>query len=221
MAIQIFNPEFFGGTWGWCPDPVDFRYYQMVNVLENENAYESGGEWVKVERPNNRQPDGTIVSTIRQEVSYERAVGPNGRSGGQWAIWEALFSPVGTDGYAQPIWDRVTGEIDHEVAQYWLENWDLTHHLVSNWSALGPDLAGKIHVAVGDMDSYYLNNAVELMEEAMEGLTDPAPQASFEYGRRKPHCWIGASPWRPGEDLTGAEFVRVLDEYLKARGGRW
>lgn len=221
LAIQIFNPEFFGGTWGWCPDPVDFRYYQMVNVLENENAYESGGEWVKVERPNNRQPDGTIVSTIRQEVSYERAVGPNGRSGGQWAIWEALFSPVGTDGYAQPIWDRVTGEIDHEVAQYWLENWDLTHHLVSNWSALGPDLAGKIHVAVGDMDSYYLNNAVELMEEAMEGLTDPAPQASFEYGRRKPHCWIGASPWRPGEDLTGAEFVRVLDEYLKARGGRW
>ena len=174
-----------------------------------------------VERPNQRRPDGTIVSTIRQEVSYERAVGPNGRSGGQWAIWEALFSPVGPDGFAQPIWDRVTGEIDHEVAQYWLENWDLTHHLVTNWGTLGPDLTGKIHVTVGDMDSFYLNNAVELMEEAMEGLTDPTPQASFEYGRRKPHCWIGASPWRPGEDLSGTEFVRVLDEYLRARGGSW
>jgi hypothetical protein len=221
LAIQIFNPEFFGGTWGWCPDPVDFHAYQMVNVYEDENAYESGSEWVKVERPNNRRTDGTIVSTIRQEMYYERAVGPNGRSGGQWAIWEALFSPVGDDGYAKPIWDRVTGEIDRDVAEYWRENWDLTNHLVSNWPAIGPHLSGKIHVAVGDMDSYYLNNAVELMEEAMGGLTDPPPAATFEYGRKKPHCWIGSSPWRPGEDLSSADFVRVVDQYLRGRGGRW
>jgi len=221
LAIQIFNPEFFGGSWGWCPDPVDFNWYQIVNVYEDDNAYERGNEWVKVERPNNRRPDGTIVSTIRQEMSYERAVGPNGRSGGQWAIWEALFSPVGPDGFAAPIWDRVTGEIDHEVAGYWRENWDLTHYLVGNWATVGPDLTGKLHVAVGDMDSYYLNNAVERMEEAMRGLTGPSPRASFEYGRKKPHCWIGSSPWRPGEDLSSAEFVRVVDGYLKGRGGSW
>jgi hypothetical protein len=221
LAIQIFNPEFFGGSWGWCPDPVDFNWYQIVNVYEDDNAYERGNEWAKVERPNNRRPDGTIVSTIRQEMSYERAVGPDGRSGGQWAIWEALFSPVGPDGFAAPIWDRVTGEIDHEVAGYWLENWDLTHYLVGNWATVGPDLTGKLHVAVGDMDSYYLNNAVERMEEAMRGLTGPSPRASFEYGRKKPHCWIGSSPWRPGEDLSSAEFVRVVDEYLRGRGGSW
>jgi len=221
LAIQIFNPDLFGGTWGWCPDPVDFHAYQMVNVYDHQNAYATESEWVRVETPNNRRTDGTVVSTIRQEMYYERAVGPNGRSGGQWAIWEALFSPVGPDGFAQPIWDRVTGEIDHEVADYWRENWDLTHNLVSNWSTLGADLTGKIHVTVGDMDSYYLNNAVEIMEAAMGNLTDPAPQASFEYGRKKPHCWIGESPWRPGEDLNSSEFVRVVDEYLKARGGRW
>jgi len=221
LAIQIFNPNFFGGTWGWCPDPVDFHWYQIVNVYEDENAYTDSDEWTSVERPNNRRPDGTLVTTIRQEMGYERAVGPNGRSGGQWAIWEALFSPVGRDGYAAPIWDRVSGEIDHEVAEYWKENWDLTHHLVNNWSAIGHSLAGKLHVAVGDMDSYYLNNATELMEQALANLTDPAPQASFEYGRRKRHCWIGYSPWRRGEDLSEAEFIRVLDEYWKGRGGKW
>ncbi len=221
LAVQILNPDFFGGAWGWCPDPVDFHAYQMVNVYEDENAYQIGSEWVKVERPNARRPDGTVTSTIRQEMYYEVAVGPDGRSGGQWAIWEALFSPVGPDGYAAPIWDRITGEIDPEVARYWRENWDLTHHLVENWPTLGPSLTGKLHVTVGDMDSYYLNNAVERMEEALKGLGDPAPAATFEYGRKKPHCWIGASPWRPGEDLTNAEFVRVVDGYLKGRGGRW
>jgi hypothetical protein len=221
LAIQIFNPDLFGGTWGWCPDPVDFNYYQIVNVYEDENAYETGNEWVKVERPNARRPDGKIVSTIRQEMAYERAVGPNGRSGGQWAIWEALFSPVGSDGYAAPIWDRVTGEIDHEVAEYWRENWDLNHHLQTNWTTVGQALQGKLHFAVGDMDSYYLNNAVELMEESMKGLADPAPEASFEYGRKKPHCWIGYSPWREGEDLSSTEFIRVVDEYWKRLGGSW
>lgn len=221
LAIQILNPEFFGGTWGWCPDPVDFHWYQIVNVYEDDNAYEDRDEWTSVERPNNRRPDGRIVSTIRQEMGYERAIGPNGRSGGQWAIWEALFSPVGPDGYAAPIWDRVTGEIDHEVAAYWREHWDLTHYLVNNWSDVGRHLTGKIHVATGDMDSYYLNNAVELMEEALTNLADPAPRASFEYGRKEPHCWIGYSPWREGEDLSATEFIRVVDGYLRARGGRW
>jgi len=221
LAIQVFNPEFFGGAWGWCPDPVDFHYYQMVNVYEDENAYETGGEWVKVERPNARRPDGAVVSTIRQEMYYELAVGPDGRSGGQWAIWEALFSPVGSNGYAEPIWDRVSGVIDGETAEYWRDRWDLTRYLVQNWSTIGPSLTGKLHVTVGDMDSYYLNNAVELMEEALAGLTDPPPEASFEYGRKKPHCWIGSSPWRPGEDLSSAEFVRVVDQYLKEKGRVW
>ena len=221
LAIQIFNPEDFGGAWGWCPDPVDFHYYQIVDIYGDENAYTWGGEWVTPERPNARRPDGNVVSTIRQENTYERAVGPNGRSGGQWAIWEALFSPVGADGYAAPIWDRVTGEIDHQVADFWRDNWDLTNHLVENWAGVGPDLAGKIHVTVGDMDSYYLNNAVELMEEALNGLTDPPPGATFEYGRKKPHCWIGSSPWRPGEDLTNTEFIRIVDAYLRETGGSW
>jgi hypothetical protein len=219
--MQTFYPEFFGGTWGWCPDPVDFHYYQIVDIYEDQNAYERGGEWVRVERPNARRPDGNIVSTIRQEGSYERAVGPNGRSGGQWAIWEALFSPVGPDGFAAPIWDRVTGQIDPAVAEYWREKWDLSHYLQRNWDRIGPSLTGKFHVTVGDMDTYYLNNAVQLLERNLAALHNPPANASFEYGRGEPHCWIGSSPWRTAEDLTNGEFVRIVAEYLSAQGRSW
>ncbi len=221
LAVQIFNPDDFAGSWGWCPDPVDFHYYQIVDVYEDDNAYHLGGPWVTVERPNARRPDGNVVSTVRQENTMEVAVGPDGRSGGQWAIWEALFSPVASNGYAQPIWNRTTGAIDHDVADYWQENWDLTYHLVQNWSDVGSQLAGKLHVTVGDMDTYYLNDAVGLMQEALSGLSNPDPNASFEYGRLKPHCWRGTSPWRPGQDITNAEFVRVVDQYLKGRGVTW
>jgi len=222
LAMQVFYPEFFGGSWGWCPDPVDFHYYQIVNVYEDDNAYERGTEWVKVERPNARRPDGNIVSTIRQENYYEFAAGPNSRSGGQWAIWEALFGPVGSDGYPAPIWDPVSGAIDREVAEYWRMHYDLVDILGRQWPTLGPSLTGKIHVTVGDMDSYYLNDAVYLMEEMFSTLTDPSPDATFEYGRGKPHCWIGSSPWRAGEDLNNAEYVQVLGEYLRERApSRW
>jgi hypothetical protein len=221
LAMQIFYPEMFGGSWGWCPDGVDFHYYQIVNIYDDDNAYERGSEWVTVERPNRRLPDGNVVSTIRQEMGYERAIGPDGRSGGQWAIWEATYSPVGPDGYAAPIWDRVTGEIDHQVADYWRENYDLTHYLKTNWSRIGENLVGKLHVAVGDMDSYYLDNAVYLMEETLGTLSNPEPRATVLYGRRQPHCWIGPSPSRAGEEMSNTEFVREAAFYLEARGHSW
>jgi len=36
----------------------------------------------------------------------EVALGSNSRSGGQWDIWQAVYSPVGKDGYPKPIWDK-------------------------------------------------------------------------------------------------------------------
>lgn len=217
LALQVFYPDDFGGAWGWCPDPVDFNYYQIVNVYEDDNAYYTNLEWHRIERPNARRTDGNIRSTVRQENLFEWVKGPNGRSGGQWAIWEALFSPVGPDGYARQIWDSETGVIDHETAEYWRENYDLTHILKENWSELGPKLRGKIHVTVGDMDSYYLNDAVVLMQEFLDSTTNPPAEASFEYGWMKPHCFIGYSPDRPGEDLNNEEFVRIAAEHMWER----
>ncbi len=215
LAMQIFYPDFFGGAWGWCPDPVDFHHYQIVDIYEDENAYEIGGEWTKVERPAQRTTDGSVQLTMRQENLYELAVGTKSRSAGQWAIWEALYSPVGADGYPQRIWDPVTGVIDHQVAEYWREHYDLHHILRRDWSTLGAKLSGKLHVAVGDMDSFYLNNGVHRLEEFLSAVEDPPANASFEYGPRKPHCWIGYSPSGSGADMSNGEFIGVVAEYLR------
>ncbi len=215
LAMQIFYPEYFGGTWGWCPDPVDFNYHQIANIYEDDNAYWLDRGWVKIERPNTRRTDGNITSTMRMENLFEHVVGPDSRSGGQWAIWEATFGPVGPNGFPWPIWDHVTGDIDHEVAEYWREHFDLNHYLQQNWSSIGPSLRGKIHVAVGDMDTYYLEQAVYLLEEFLESA-DPPAEAEFQYGRKKPHCWTGYSPdrQRRGEDMTNQEFLQIIADHI-------
>lgn len=217
LGAQIFYPDVFGGAWGWCPDPVDFRYYQIVNVYDDANAYVIGDDWHRVDRPGARRPDGNVRYTMRDENLYEYAAGPRGRSGGQWAIWEALFGPVADDGLAAPIWDPLTGVIDHGVASYWRDNYDLNQYLQRNWAELGPKLTGKLHVAVGDMDTYYLNDAVELLEHDVAALGDPPARATFEYGRGQPHCWTGYSPTRPGERLSNAEFVGIAARYMQTR----
>ena len=217
LAAQIFYPEVFGGAWGWCPDPVDFNYYQIVGIYEDDNAYTTGNEWHKIERPNARRPDGNITSTVRMENSMELARGPNSRSGGQWAIWEAVFGPVGDDGYPAPIWDPVTGEIHREVAEHWRKNFDLHRYLRDQWPEIGKSLRGKLHVATGDMDTYYLEEAVFLLQDFLDRVDNPPADASFEYGWRKPHCWIGYSPSGSGNDLTNSEFVQVVAQYLDER----
>jgi len=215
LAMQILYPDLFGGTWGWCPDPVDFNYYQAVSIYEDDNAYTTGNEWHRIERPNSRRPDGSITSTMRQENTMELARGPDSRSGGQWAIWQAVFGPVGENGYPQPIWDPVSGAIDHSVADYWRDHYDLHRYLRRNWSRVGPSLSGKIHVAVGDMDTYYLEEAVYLLQDFLDSVQDPPAKATFEYGRRKPHCWIGSRGDGSGRDLTSTEFVRRLAAHFR------
>jgi hypothetical protein len=205
----------FGGAWGWCPDAVDFRYHQIVNIYEDANAYTLDRGWLKVERPGMRRTDGNVLYTMRDENWFEYAVGNRSRSAGQWAIWEAVYGPVGRDGYPARIWDPLTGVIDPDVAEHWRSYYDLTEHLRRSWPALGPKLRGEIHVAVGDMDSYYLELATYRLQELLDSTTDPPADATFEYGRRKPHCWIGYSRERPGEDLTNVEFVRIVADYLQ------
>jgi len=204
LALQIFHPDFFGGTFSLCPDSVDFRAHQIVNIYRDRNAYFKDYEWMRVERPDLRRPNGDIVEMMKDENWYELAVGDKCRSGGQWEIYMACYGPVGEDGYPRPLWDKRTGEIDPEVAAYWKEHFDLRHYLETNWETLGPKLAGKLHVYVGDMDSYYLNNAVEYLEKFLEGAKNPPFDGVIEYGDGEPHCW------GPG----GADLIRLIDEHV-------
>jgi len=190
-ALQIFHPDFFGGCFSYCPDPIDFRDVEAINIYKDKNAYYREYEWRKVPTPNRRRPDGSIVYTSRQKNTWELVRGTKGRSGEQSDAWQAVYGPVGEDGYTKPLFDKVTGEIDPTVAQYWKENYDLRYHLEKNWAELGSKLRGKLHFFTGDMDFYYQNNGVHYMQEFMAKTENPHYPGFFWFAPRKPHCWSG------------------------------
>ena len=194
LALQIFYPDFFGGTFSMCPDAVDFRAHQIVNIYADKNAYYLDYEWLRVERPDLRRPDGNIMEMMKDENFYELAVGDRCRSGGQWEIYAACYGPVAEDGYPRELWDKETGVIDQEVAEYWKEHFDLRYYLEKNWTLLGPKLKNKLHIYVGDMDSYYLNNAVRYIEQFLERTKNPYYAGVIEYGDGQPHCWGPRGP---------------------------
>ncbi|MBK5254552.1 MAG: hypothetical protein JJE39_00820 [Vicinamibacteria bacterium] len=192
LAAQIFYPDFYNGCFAACPDPIDFRAFTSINIYEDQNAYVAKGPWKEVPRPGHRNYLGHISATVEQMNRLERVLGSKGRSGGQWDIWTATYSPVGADGYPQPIWDRETGVIDKKVAEFWRENYDLTHIMQRDWEkGLGKKLEGKVNIYVGDMDNYYLNNAVYLTEKFLKSTVRPPFGGEVDYGDRDEHCWNG------------------------------
>jgi hypothetical protein len=191
LAAQVFYPDEYNGCYAACPDPIDFRAYGLVDIYKDQNAYSSGPSYRSVERPGHRNYLGAVNATLRQNNYRELALGTNSRSGDQWDIWQAVYSPMGEDGYPKPIWDKLTGKIDHEVAEYWKENYDLRYILERDWAEIGSKLEGKISIYCGDMDNYYLNNAVYLMEEFLEATADPYYNGIVDYGDRAEHCWNG------------------------------
>ena len=60
-----------------------------------------------------------------------------------------------------------------------------------DWDQMGEDLKGKVHIYCGDMDNYYLNNAVVLTEEFLESTTNPYYGGEVAYGNNQEHCWNG------------------------------
>ncbi len=191
LAVQVKYPEEYNGCFAACPDPIDFRAYCLTNIYEDENAYYYQSEHKNLEVPSHRNYLGQIQSTLRQGNHLELVLGDKSRSGQQWDIWEATYSPQGADGYPVRLWDKMTGDIDHKVAEYWKENFDLRYILERDWDKLGENLKGKIHIYCGDMDNYYLNNAVYLMEDFLESTTEPYYDGEVTYGDRAEHCWNG------------------------------
>ncbi|MBI3405169.1 MAG: hypothetical protein HY046_06895, partial [Acidobacteria bacterium] len=192
LAAQIFYPDEFNGCFAACPDPIDFRAYTVVDIYKDKNAYWDEGPFKKVARPGHRDYLGHLSATVEQINRLELVLGTRTRSGGQWDIWEAVYSPAGPDGYPKPIWNKRTGEIDPAVANYWRENFDLSYILRRDWDrGLGKRLQGKIQIFVGDMDNYYLNNAVYFTEDFLKTTKNPPYGGIVDYGDRAEHCWNG------------------------------
>jgi len=206
LALQLFYPDFFGGAFVYCPDPIDFSDVEGVHIYEDTNAFYRKIGWRKVLIPDSRRPDGSLILTSQQIQQYELVLGTRGRSGEQWDIWQAVFGPVGDDGYTRLLIDKTTGKIDPEVAKYWKENYDLRYYLEKNWAMIGPKIKGKLYFFTGDMDTYYLNNPVHKMQQFLESTRNPHYPGYFKYGPRQPHCWAG--------DFTETERLKFIANHI-------
>jgi Putative esterase len=191
LALQIFYPDFFNGAWSFCPDGVDFRSFQLVNIYEDDNAYINRHGF---ERPASREISGEIRYTMRHECQLENVLGTGDSwtlSGGQWGAWNATYGPRGSGGRPVPLWDPATGAIDHKAADHW-KAYDLRRILQENWTELAPKLKGKLHIWIGEADDYFLNNAVHQLDTFLSHA-QPAYEGSITYGPREGHCWMGIS----------------------------
>ena len=210
LALQLRNPDFFGGAWVLQPDPIDFTRYVSTNIYEDTNAFVIPlGPFLTAERGFQRLRDGQTIHTLRQLSLFEAVLGSRGRSGFQLGAWEAVYGPADKDGYPAPLWDKLTGTIDRNVANYMRDNgYDLRAYAERNWATLGPKVTGKLHFFSGDMDDYSLNLAVYKFEEFLKSTTNPKSDADFTYGRpMKGHSWHA---W------TWAEFIRLVADRIKA-----
>lgn len=208
LGLQTHYPDVFGGAWSLYPDQLDFRNYQFGNIYADSNAFViADGSFLPREIPSSRSPEGLTDLTVRQENQAELVIASHGRSGGQWDGWAAAWGPVGADGYPVSVWDKRSGRIDHAVAESMRANgYDLRDYVERNWSTIGPKLVGKLHVAVGDMDNYFLNLGVYRFETFLESTKEPGKgpyyAGTVEYGRPlKPHGW---QPW------TNQELLRIM-----------
>ena len=166
LWLQVTYPDFFGGVWSTAPDPVDFRDFQRIDLTR-------GGTNMFTDADGRQRPlarrGGKPVLWYKAFSDMEEVMG----HGGQLASFEAVFSPRGPDGRPRRLWDRSTGAVDPEVARSW-QRYDIGLVLERNWKALGPKLAGKLHVYCGGEDTFYLEGAVALLKESLAKLGSDA-----------------------------------------------
>jgi hypothetical protein len=195
LAVQMFYPKDYNGAFVACPDPVDFHAYMTADLYQQPNLFYLQGAQKQVEQPAMRNYLGQTLILMRDNVAYEAALGDHGRSGEQFDIWQAVYGPVGPDGYPAQIFDKQTGAIDHQVAAYWRDHYDLNAILQRDWDKLGPDLQGKLHIYVGSADTYFLNDAVYLLQDFLDQTGTPGHGVPYDgevkYGDRAEHCWNG------------------------------
>jgi hypothetical protein len=194
LWLQVTYPETFTGCWALAPDPVDFRDFQLVDIYADANIFtDARGK----PRPLSRPVRGQALSF----KGFSDMEGYMGR-GGQLGSFEAVFSPRGADGRPRKLWDRTSGAIDPQVAKAW-ESYDIRLVLERNWKVLGPKLAGKVRVYMGDEDTFYLDGATRLLKKSLAGLGSDAVVEMFP-GKNHGNLLDAALRKRINEEMAAA-----------------
>lgn len=166
LWLQVTYPGTFGGVWSTAPDPVDFRDFQKINLYQpGENMFKDrNGQ----DRPLGRRGDKPFLYYKPFSDMEEALV-----RGGQLGSFEAVFSPKAVNGLPKKLWNRDNGQIDLETSKAW-EAYDIRLQLEKNWPNLANQLVGKIHVYMGDKDTFYLEGATQLLQQSLKKLGSDA-----------------------------------------------
>ncbi len=163
LATQY--PNTFGATWSSAPDPVDFRRFQKVNIYDQPNFYlDADGK----DLPSLRSKD-QVQMTIRQESRGEDVLGPDNTSAQQWDSWFAAFGPRNAAGNPMALFDPETGTIDRQVAESY-RPFDLREMVRKSPETYLPIFRNNIRLICGTEDSFYLNEAVALLDSELQQL---------------------------------------------------
>jgi hypothetical protein len=218
LYTQITQPESFGGAWIYCPDMVDYRALVHTDVYHEKNYFTPDGyKWLIPERPYSRTVNGQWAVSARQFAQLSSALGNRSR-GGEWGdAYAAMFGPVGPDGYPVPLIDWKSGAINNHVAEVWRDNgFDLRYYLEKNWKTVGPKVRGQLFFLCGDMDQFYCNNAMYLMQDFLEKTKNPPYEGSFRFGRPM----IGHTFTGVGLDPWPFALLREMAAHMRARQPR-
>jgi hypothetical protein len=210
LAMQLYYPDFFGGAWVFNPDPISFTHYQQTNIYNDDNVFSVPmSPFLSEERPFRRTVEGQVTMTFRQLARLEAVLGTKGRSGYQLDAWQSVHGPTDAEGYPALLFDKLTGKIDHRIADYMRDHgYDLTDYTRRNWPTLGPKLIGKLNFFSGEMDNFYLNLGVYDFQDMLRATANPHYEGRFEFGRpKKGHNW----------HLTDfSQMIREVAEHMKA-----
>jgi len=201
LGLQLYYPDTFNGVFSYSPDAIEFENYQLINLYKDKNAYVN--EFGK-QRPVMRDTNGEPMLTLQEFIQYENVLGTSNsylNSGGQFSAHNALYSPKGDNGLPKPIFDPITGDIDHEVAKYW-KKYDFKLYAKENWETLGPKLEGKIYIWMGDMDHFYLNPATRAFDAFLKQTTNPKSDAAVVFTPMSGHC----------SEYSHADVLKMIQE---------
>jgi len=187
LGLQLYYPDEFNGVFSYSPDAIEFENYQLTNIYKDKNVYVNEFGY---SRPVMRDTNGEPLLSMETFVQYENVLGASNtylNSGGQFSAHTALYSPKGDNGLPKPLFDPETGAIDASVAEHW-KKYDFKIYAKENWKELGPKVAGKIYIWMGDMDHFYLNPATRVFAQYLETTEDPKSDAQIEFAAMEGHC---------------------------------
>ena len=179
LWLQLHHPDVFGGCWASGPTPIDFRAFQQVNMYDDTNVFESeDGDARQAYRRLAGITATQPTMTVQQMSQLERAIDPDGRSGGLYDTLNAMYSPADQPaGKAKRLFEPATGAIDSAVVEQW-RRYDVVERVSSDWGKYRPILEQRVHLYAAGLDSYYFDHAVLSFTDAINELPGGADAAA-------------------------------------------